>query len=293
MSQKGSNNYSENILKKLKEADSLLIKEYELLLEGKNIFYNSKYQIINDINKYYADLKETFENEYNKNKQIIETHITQIEKEFDTIEELLKNNKRIINKSINYISVLINQSFFEVKLSDHLQLIEELKLNSLLDDNNNNKINLFLYQIKNNLLIPQINIDKTVVDLVQQIHNCFSIKIYDKFINSLKDKNINVNNILDEKNNNNNNNSLANNFMNNNPIYLEEESRELKDLIEDLCIYINKMDLNPNFIWFEPNSNNIYDISLNNNGVKAEKINYNYNNIININLFFYSNCNVY
>ena len=92
-----------------------------------------------------------------------------------------------------------------------------------------------------------------------------------------------MNNILDEKKNNNNKNSLTNYFMNNNPIYLEEETRELKDLIEDLCTYINIMDLNPNFIWFEPNSSNIYDISLKNNGVKAEKINYNYNNIINMN----------
>ena len=130
MSHKCSNNYSENIMKKLKEADALLIKEYEIFLEGKKIFNNSKNQIINDINKYYADLKQIFENEYNKNKQIVENYITQIEKEFNTIDELLQNNKRIVDKSINYITLLMNQSFFEVKLSDQLQLMEELKLNT-------------------------------------------------------------------------------------------------------------------------------------------------------------------
>ena len=295
-------------MKKLKEADALLIKEYEIFLEGKKIFNNSKNQIINDINKYYADLKQIFENEYNKNKQIVENYITQIEQEFNTIDELLQNNKRIVDKSINYITLLMNQSFFEVKLSDQLQLMEELKLNTLLDDNNNNKINLFLYQIKNNLFLPQINIDKKVVDLVQQIHDCFSIKTYDKFIYSLNNKtNIHMNNILDEKINNNNNNSnsdnnsLTNKFMNNNPIYLAEETRELKDLIEDLCTYINKMNLNPNFIWFEPNSSNIYEISFQNNVMKAQKTNYNYiqgnyNNInsinntneINLNSFFFN-----
>lgn len=289
MSQKFSKNYSDIILKKLKEADILLVKEYELFLSGKNVFFNSKYQILNDLNKYYNDLKEAFENEYKKNLNVINNYIIRIEKEFNTIDELLKNNKRIINKGINYMNILMNQNFFEVKLSEQLELMEELKLNDLLDDNINNKINLLLYQIKNNLLIPQINIDNKVIELVQQINSCFSIKINDKLYNTLNFENLKINNILEEKNDNNNNTkSLTRVFMNNNSIYLEEENNEIKNKIEEICQCIDKMGISPNFIWFEPNSNNVYDISLNNNKLKAEIVNYNYvgNNINNNSILF-------
>ena len=44
MSQKYSINFTENILKKLKEADNLIIKEYDLFISGKNSFFNSKTQ---------------------------------------------------------------------------------------------------------------------------------------------------------------------------------------------------------------------------------------------------------
>ena len=271
-------NFSQNILEKLKEVDALLIKKYKFFLLGKSQFYDMKHQSLNEINKYYNDLKETFENDYKQKLELINNYFTQVENEFNIIDELLQNNKRIIDKGINNMNILIKQSFIEIKLSDQLQLIDELKLNSLLDDNINNKINLFLFQIKNNLLIPKINIDKNVIELVQQIQNCFSININDKYLSKLNPKsasNINMNNILDEKNIK--NKSLTSIFMNNNDIYIEEESKELNELIEDLCSYINQMELTPNLIWFEPNSINIYEIALNNNNkINAEKINYVY-----------------
>ena len=279
MSQKYSINFTENILKKLKEADNLIIKEYDLFISGKNSFFNSKTQIINDINKYYNDIKETFENEHIKNLNLINNYFKNIENEFNNIDELLQNNKRIINKGIKYVNILINQNFMEVKLSDQLQLIDELNLYTLLDNNINNKINLFLYQIKNNLLIPTINIDNKVIELIQEIHNSFSIKINNKFYNALNSENININidinNIINDKNSG-EHNSLTNVFLNKNEVYLEEENNELKNLIEDLCFYINKMELSPKYIWFEPNSSNIYEISLNNNIINPTKINYNY-----------------
>ena len=277
MSQKYSS-FSQNILQKLKEVDALLIKKYKFFLSGKNQFYNMKQQSLNDINKYYNDLRETFENDYKQKLELISNYFTQIDNEFNTIDELLQNNKRIIDKGINNINILMKQSFIEIKLSDQLQLIDELNLNSLLDDNINNKINLFLFQIKNNLLIPKINIDNKVIELVQQIQNCFSMDINDKYLSKLSPQsagNINMNNILDEKNNK--SKSLTSFFMNNNDIYIEEESNELNELIEDLCSYINQMELTPNLIWFEPNSINIYEIALNNNNkINAEKINYTY-----------------
>ena len=275
MSQKYSNNFIDNILKKLKEADDLIIKKYELFISGKNSFFNSKIQILNDINKYFNDIKENFENEHKKNLNFINSYFNEIEKEFFNIDELLQNNKRIINKGINYINILMNQNFIEVKLSDQLQLIQELNLDSLLDNNINNKINLFLYQIKKNLLIPKINVENKVIELIKKINDSFSIKVNEKFYNILNSKNININNIFDEKSIN-DNNSLTNFFLDKNDFYLEEENNELKNLIEDLCFYINKMELSPNYIWFEPNSSNIYDISLNNNKINAIKINYNY-----------------
>lgn len=275
MSQKYSN-FSQNILEKLKEVDALLIKKYKFFLSGKSQFYDIKQQSLNEINKYYNDLREIFENDYKQKFELINNYFTQVENEFNIIDELLQNNKRIIDKGINNMNILIKQSFIEIKLSDQLQLIDELKLNSLLDDNINNKINLFLFQIKNNLLIPKINIDKNVIELLQQIQSCFSININDKYSSKLNPKsasNININNILDEKNSK--SKSSTSIFMNNNDIYIEEESKELNDLIEDLCSYINQMELTPNIIWFEPNSINIYEIALNNNNkINAEKINY-------------------
>ena len=273
MSQKYSNNFTENILTKLKEMDSLLIKEYNFFIFGKNSFINSKIQLLNDINKYYKDLIKSFENEHNLNLNLIENYFKNIEDEFNSIDQLLQNNKRIINKGINYINILMRQNFLEIKLTDQLQLIDELNLNPLLDNIDNNKINLFLYKIKNNLLIPEIKVDSKVIELVQQIHNSFNIKINDKFYNSFNFGNIDINNILEEKIDN---KSLANIFLNNNKIYLEEENLELKNLIEDLCFYINKMELSQSFIWFEQNSNNIHEIYLNNKKINSSKIEYNY-----------------
>ena len=185
----------------------------------------------------------------------------------------------------------MKQNFMEIKLLDQLQLIDELKLNSLLDDNNNNKINLILFQIKNNLLIPKINIDNKVFELVQQINNSFSIIINNKYSNLLDNLNINLNlnNIIEEKNNDetNQNNSSASLFLNKNSIYIEEKVKEFQGLIEDLCFYINKIELTPNFIWFEPNSNNIYEISTINNKINAEKVIYDYiGNNLNKNFLF-------
>ena len=80
MSQKYSNNFIDNILKKLKEADDLIIKKYELFISGKNSFFNSKIQILNDINKYFNDIKENFENEHKKNLNFINSYFNEIEK---------------------------------------------------------------------------------------------------------------------------------------------------------------------------------------------------------------------
>lgn len=273
MSEKYSNNFTRNILTKLREADVLLIKEYSLFLSGKNSFFNSKTQLLNDINKYYMDLKETFENEHKKNLNLIDVYFKNIEKEFDTIDQILQNNKRIVNKGINYMNILMKANYIEVKLTDQLQLVDELKLNSLLNNDDNNKINLFLYKIKNDLLIPEIYIDNKVIKLVQQINDSFSINIKDKFYNSTKI--IDVNYIIGEKGKE-EKKPLTKNFTNNNIIYLEEESQQLKNLIEDLCIYINKMQISQNFIWFEPNSNNIYEISSKDNKIDSSRISYNY-----------------
>ena len=87
---------------------------------------------------------------------------------------------------MNYINILKKQNFIEIKLVDQLDLIEQLNLNSLLDDNVNNQINLFLFQIKNNMLIPEISIDNKVYSLVQEIHETFNIKINQKFFETNK-----------------------------------------------------------------------------------------------------------
>ena len=277
-----NNNFSHNVLQKLKKADNLIIKEYQLFLSGKNSFYNSKNKLLKDINKYYNDLIENFQNEHIKNLNLIQNYFIKIEQEFDDIDKLLQKNKNIINKGINYINILMNQNFMEVKISDQLQLIDELNLNDLLDNNINSKINIFLYKIKNNFLIPKLNIDKKVIGLVHEVNDSFCIQINDK-INM--EKTTNINNVFEE-NEKNDKNSLTKIFLNNNNIYLEEEKSELTKVIDELCFYLNKMELSPNFIWFEPNSCNIYEISLNNKN-NYMKINYNYigNNIYNSFLF--------
>ena len=278
-------------MEKLQKADSLLTKQYKAFLSGKDLILNSKQQSLIDINKYFNDLKEAFEDEHKKNLIFINNYFNKIEREFNEVDELLQNNKRIVDKGINYINILMKQNFMEVKISDQLQLIDELKLNSLLDDKVNNKINLLLFQIKNNLLIPKINIDNKVFELVQQINNCFSIIINNKYSNLLNNSNINLNlnNIIEENNNDKNNQNISSTsvFLNNNSIYIEEKVNELQDLIEDLCIYINKMELTPKFIWLEPYSKDIYKISIINNKINAEKIIYDYiGNNLNKNFLF-------
>ena len=123
-----NNNFSHNVLQKLKKADNLMIKEYQLFLSGKNIFNNSKIKLLADINKYYNDLIENVKNEHNKNLNLIQNYFIKIEQEFDDIDKLLQKNKNIINKGINYLNILMNQNFMEVKISDQLQLIDELNL---------------------------------------------------------------------------------------------------------------------------------------------------------------------
>ena len=271
--------FSEKVISKLKQADELLIKKYNFFIQGKNTFTQSKNDLIYYINKFYDDLKETFENDRVKNLELINNYFIKIKQEFDKIDELLQNNKRTVNKGLNYINILKTQNFIEIKLVDQLDLIEQLNLNSLLDDNVNNQINLFLFQIKNNLLIPEISIDNKVYSLVQEIHETFNIKINQKFLEKNNIENININNILQNNKDSiciNNSSSL---FMNHNEIYLEEENSELKNLIEDLCDFINNLEINleSKFIWFEPNSSNIYQIILDKkNVIKTEQIDYKY-----------------
>lgn len=274
-------NFPDKILSKLKQADDIIIKEYQFFSSGKNSFNNSQIELNKYINKFYDDLKEAFESDRAKNLKLINDYFSKVKEEFDKIDELLQNNKRTINKGLNYINILKNQNFIEIRLVDQLELIEQLNLNSLLDNNINNKINLFLFQIKNNMLIPEISINNKIYSLVQEMRNCFSININQKFFGKINIENIDINNIINSENVNNNMgiNNLSSLFMNHNEIYLEEENSELKNLIEDLCGYINKLDINllPKFIWFEPNSNNIYEISMDqNNTIKTEKIEYNY-----------------
>ena len=279
-SQKSSYNFPEKIISKLKQADDLLIKEYEFFISGKNSFINSHNELVKYINKFYDDLKEAFESDRDKNLNLINNYFYKIKEEFDKIDELLQNNKRIIDKGLNYINILKNQNFIEIRLVDQLELIEQLNLNSLLDNNINNKINVFLFQIKNNMLIPEINIDTKIYSLIQEARNSFNIKINQKNFGKINIENININNIINTENNNNIEiNNLSSLFMNHNEIYLEEENTELKNCIEDLCGYISKLEINltPKFIWFEPNSNNIYEIMLDkDNLIKTEKIEYNY-----------------
>jgi len=281
LSQNSVYNFPDKILSKLKQADDIIIKEYEFFLSGKNSFNNSQTELFKYINKFYDDLKEAFESDRAKNLKLINDYFSKVKEEFDKIDELLQNNKRTINKGLNYINILKNQNFIEIRLVDQLELIEQLNLNSLLDNNINNKINLFLFQIKNNMLIPEININNKIYSLVQEMRNCFSININQKFFGKINIENVDINNILNNENTNNNIgvSNLSSLFMNHNEIYLQEENSELKNLIEDLCGYINKLDINllPKFTWFEPNSNNIYEISLDSNkSIKTEKIEYNY-----------------
>ena len=281
LSQNSVYNFPDKILSKLKQVDDIIIKEYEFFLSGKNSFNNSQTELFKYINKFYDDLKEAFESDRAKNLKLINDYFSKVKEEFDKIDELLQNNKRTINKGLNYINILKNQNFIEIRLVDQLELIEQLNLNSLLDNNINNKINLFLFQIKNNMLIPEININNKIYSLVQEMRNCFSININQKFFGKINIENVDINNILNNENTNNNIgvSNLSSLFMNHNEIYIQEENSELKNLIEDLCGYINKLDINllPKFTWFEPNSNNIYEISLDSNkSIKTEKIEYNY-----------------
>ena len=274
-------NFPDKILSKLKQADEIIIKEYQFFTSGKNSFNNSQIELNKYINKFYDDLKEAFESDRAKNLKLINDYFSKVKAEFDKIDELLQNNKRTINKGLNYINILKSQNFIEIRLVDQLELIEQLNLNSLLDNNINNKINLFLFQIKNNMLIPEISVNNKIYSLVQEMRNCFCININQKFFGKINIENIDINNIINNENINNNIgiNNLSSLFMNHNEIYLEEENSELKNLIEDLCGYINKLDINllPKFIWFEPNSNNIYEISIGqNNTIKTEKMEYNY-----------------
>ena len=272
--------FTDKIISKLTQADELIIKEYEFFISGKNSFFNCQNELINTINKFYNDLKEAFELDQGKNINLINNYFIKAKQEFDKIDELLQNKKRIINKGLNYINLLKNQNFIEVKLVDQLELIEQLNLNSLLDNNINNKINLFLFKIKNNMLIPEINIDNKVYSLVQEMRKAFNVQINQKNFEEVNINNININNIISNDNNININiSNLSSIYMDHNEIYLIEENSELKNLIEDLCNYVNKLEINftPKFIWFEPNSNNIYDIILDkNNEIKTEKILYEY-----------------
>ena len=77
MSQKYSN-FSQNILEKLKEVDALLIKKYKFFLSGKSQFYDIKQQSLNEINKYYNDLREIFENDYKQKFELINNYFTQV-----------------------------------------------------------------------------------------------------------------------------------------------------------------------------------------------------------------------
>ena len=179
-SQNSFNNFPEKIITKLKQADDLLIKEYELFTSGKKSFIENQSKLTDYINKFYNDLKEAFESDRSKHLKLINDYFSKIKEEFDKIDELLQNNKRIINKGMNYINILKNQNFLEVRLVDQLELIEQLNLNSLLDNDINNKINLFLFKIKNNMLIPEINIDNKIYSLVQEMRNCFNIQLNQK-----------------------------------------------------------------------------------------------------------------
>ena len=276
LSQNNPSSFIDKILTKLQQADDLLIKEYEFFIKGKNSFLKSETDITSLINKFYSDLKEAFETDHEKNINLLNNYFIKIKKEFDKIDELLQKNKRIINKGINYINILKNQNFIEIKLVDQIELIDELKLNELLNNNINNEINLFLFQIKNNMLIPEIEIDNKIYSLVQEIRNSFNIKINNKYFEKANIENININNILNTEIKNSNISSL---FMNNNEIYLHEESTELTNIIEDLCQYVNKLEINitPKFIWFQPKSSNIYQILLDhNNKIITEKLEYKY-----------------
>ena len=280
-SQKCSYNFPDKIISKLSQVDELLIKEYNFFLQGKNSFTEKEQELINNINKFYDDLKEAFESDREKYLSLLNNYFSKVKEEFNKIDELLQNNKRIINKGMNYINILKSQNFIEIKLIDQLELIEQLNLNALLDDNVNNKINLFLFQIKNNMLIPEIDINSKIYSLVQEIHDSFNIKINQKYFDKINIENININNVLLSGNNNTDIkiNNLSSLFRNNNDIYLEEENSEMKNLIEDLCGYINKLEINfeSKFIWFEPNSSNIYEIFLDKNKlIKTEKIDYKY-----------------
>ena len=271
--------FSEKVISKLKQADDLLIKKYQFFIQGKNAFNQSKSDLINYTNKFYDDLKETFENDRAKNLELINNYFSKVKQEFDKVDELLQNNKRIVDKGLNYINILKRQNFIEIKLVDQLDLIEQLNLNSLLDDNINNQINLFLFQIKNNMLIPEISIDNKVYNLVQEMHETFNIKINQKFFEKNNIENININNLFQNNKDKIGINNLSSIFMNHNEIYLEEENSELKNLIEDLCDYINNLEINleSKFIWFEPNSSNIYQITLDKkNEINTEQIDYKY-----------------
>lgn len=288
--QKTNNNYSylDTILNKLKETDEILIKEYQLFLTGKNYFINEKSKLIMTIDKYFSNLIESFQNEHKNKIYFIEKYYKQKNLEFNEIDELLQKNKRIINKAIRNINTLKTQKFLEVKLSDQLTLIEELELNTLLDDNINNKIKYFLYQIKKNIITPKIIINENVYKLVQNVHGSIVIEVKTPNASFSSINSLNLDNIIDMSNNSSdnnnsnkkdknknsigNNNPLISNFINNNDIYLEEESNEIKNLIDDVCQYINKLELTPNFFFIQPNSNNIFECQLKNSSTNLLRV---------------------
>lgn len=281
-----SNSYLPNIVKKLNEIDKVLIKEYQLLISGKNNFIIERENLTNTINNYYNSLKNSFEEEHKIKLKFINEYFDYKMKEFNEIDNLLQNNKTIINNAIKNINIILNQNFITIRLIEQISLIDELKINTLNDDNINNKIKYFLFQLKNNLIVPKIIIDNKVYKLVQEVHSCFSI-----FHNSLKlsndtINNININNLVKNINENINNNSInevSKLYLNSNDIYIEDENNNLKKMIEEICLDLNKLKLFPNFLWVQPNSDNIYECIKDDNKLNFNKINYNYNNIFQIN----------
>lgn len=230
------NSYSEKLEEGLKKSTN----EYDIIYSAINNMNGQKDKIIKGLEEVYDFIIEKIVNEKKNALDNFRKFMEKKIKEMLEVNKIVERNKNISNIGIKKIKMLKEQKMKKITISDQLMLLNELNIETIENKADNQKIEKIIWEIVNDKNTPKINIKNDVLvkldQLIRSVIILYPDNINEEFTNSM------INNEIDISNNG--ENHICN--------------------ISELNFTFSSLKINPDFIWFQPNSNCIYKYDTNN-----------------------------
>ena len=205
-------------------------ESYDIIYSTINNVSNQRKEINKGLEEIYNNILSKIVGEKNKVERSINDFIEKRLKEMKEINAIVERNKNIVNINVKKIKAMKEQNYKKVTISDQLMLINELNMEVVDDKKNNERIERIIWEIANDKISPKVIVKNDIQITLEKLVRCITVSFPDD----------------------------VNEEYTNQILLSEDPSKENICTLSQLNFSFSSLRLNPEFIWFQPNSNCIF-----------------------------------